>query len=46
MEAQSPSELVSKAERELAGTKCLIDEQYRRLKRLGADTKDAISATP
>jgi hypothetical protein len=45
METQSPSELVSKAERELAEVKHLIDEQYGiviRLKRLDADAKDAI----
>jgi hypothetical protein len=45
MEDKSRSELISAAERELAETKALIDEQYAivaRLKRIGANTKQAI----
>jgi hypothetical protein len=45
MEDKSRSELISDAERELAETKVLVDEQYatvRRLKRIGANTKQAI----
>ena len=45
MEDKSPSELISAAERELAETKALIDEQYAiaaRLKRIGANSKQAM----
>jgi hypothetical protein len=45
MEDKSRSELISAAERELAETKALIDEQYAivaRLKRIGANSKQAI----
>ena len=45
MEDKSRSELISAAERELAETKALIDQQYAivaRLKRIGANTKQAI----
>jgi hypothetical protein len=45
MTHQSPVELLSQAERELAETKALVEEQYgvvNRLKRIGGDTKEAI----
>jgi hypothetical protein len=45
MEDKSRPELISAAERELAETKALIDQQYAivaRLKRIGANTKRAI----
>jgi len=45
MQSKAQSEAVSQAERELGETDGLVTQQYRivkRLKRLGADTKDAI----
>jgi len=45
MDRTSPADVITQAERELAETKSLIEEQYgivKRLKRLGADTKEAI----
>jgi len=45
MEGKPPSELVNQAERELDETKILVRQQFgivNRLKRLGADCKDAI----
>ena len=42
---RSSSELISEAERELADTKSLVEQQYstvQRLKRIGADTRQAI----
>jgi hypothetical protein len=45
MADKSRSELITEAERELAETKGLVDEQYAivaRLKRIGANSKQAI----
>jgi hypothetical protein len=45
MQQTSSSELIREAERELAETKSLVEQQYgivQRLKRIGADTRKAI----
>ncbi len=45
MDRNSPSAVITQAERELEETRGLVEQQFRivkRLKRLHADTKDAI----